>query len=121
MNESVLDIPQNNLDSSMWIQNNGKYIPSDEAKEKINSVIKWLMEKTAVNSFKLHITGSITSNQYSKDSDIDLHFISDLVSEENVDEINKKLREMFENDFKQNYDYMIGSHPIEIYFQVNEF
>ena len=121
MNESILDIPQNNLDSSMWTQDNGTYVPSNVAKEKIELVIKWLMEKTSINSFKIHITGSITSNQYSEDSDIDLHFISDIISEENVDEFNKKIRKMFEEDFKKNYDYMIGSHPIEIYFQVNEF
>ena len=95
MNESVLDIPKQKLDEAMWVLNNGNYTPTPEATEKINSVIEWVMIKTGINSFKVHITGSITSNQYSDDSDIDLHFISETFTDEMVEDLNKNIRELF--------------------------
>lgn len=121
MNESVLDTPKQKLDETMWVLNNGSYTPTPEATEKINSVIEWVMIKTGINSFKVHITGSITSNQYSDDSDIDLHFISETFTDEMVEDLNKNIRELFQTEYKTVNDVNIGTHEIEIYFQINEF
>lgn len=121
MNESVLDTPKQKLDETMWVLNNGSYTPTPEATEKINNVIEWVMLKTGINSFKVHITGSITSNQYSDDSDIDLHFISETFTDEMVEDLNKNIRELFQTEYKAINDVNIGTHEIEIYFQINEF
>ena len=121
MNESILDKPKNQLDKSVWKLINGKYLPTSEATKKINNVIKWVISKTNLNSFGVHITGSITSNQYSENSDIDLHFISEAFTEENVEKLNKEIRELFISEYKLTNDSKIGTHEIEIYFQYNKY
>lgn len=121
MYESVLDKPQSELDESMWSNENGKYIPTPEAAEKINGVIKWVMEKTKMQNFKVHIIGSITSNQFSEKSDVDVHFISKAIIEEKADELNKIMKNLFKTEYATQNDTKIGTHEIEIYFQTNEF
>lgn len=77
-----------------------------------------------INSFGVNITGSITSNQYTEDSDIDLHFNSNEVKEENAEVFLKAFREKFEKGFKtknRQDAWHIGNHPIEVYFQANPF
>ena len=85
--------------------------------------MKNIIVKFELSEFGANITGSITSNQYTDDSDIDLHISTPSVNESNQDEMNKKLRTWFDEEFKkQNPDVaMIGNHPIEVYFQVNVF
>ena len=90
-----------------------------EVKDKLVAIVQDLQtaQLLPVNDLIIHVTGSITSNQYTENADIDLHFHSDslqLNSNEEVDGLNKKLRASYKQEF-------IGKHPIEIYYQDNKF
>jgi hypothetical protein len=119
--ESILDKPQKQLNPSVWNVVNEQYTLTDEAKSKIENVINWVKENTQLNEIGLNITGSITSNQYSTDSDVDLHFNSPELTEESAKEINKELKDKFISEFGPSENGYIGSHKIEIYFQYNIF
>ena len=73
-NESVLDHPREDLDPAVWSRSGSSYELTPDAEEKINQVSQWVMEKSGLSEFTLHIAGSITSNQFSDKSDVDLHF-----------------------------------------------
>lgn len=124
-NESILDKPQVSLDPIVWNSNgdDGAFILTQEAESKINEILKNIIVKFELQEFGANITGSTTSNQYTEDSDIDLHISTPSVNETNQDEMNRKLRSWFDEEFKkQNPDVtIIGKHPVEVYFQVNVF
>lgn len=121
-NESVLDNPKQDLDSSVWIKSEtGDYVLTEEANSKIENIVSWVLNILKINNLNLNITGSITSNQYSEKSDVDLHFNSPSFSEEKIDNLNRVMRELFEDEYKQNNDTKIGTHEIEIYFQINPY
>lgn len=119
-NESVLDTPRNDLDPTVWKKENGVYNLTEEASCKIMSIASWVMVKTGINNFSLHIAGSITSNQYSDKSDIDLHFCISNLDEITVDELNKEIRKDFDDEIVDDLKY-IGTHKVELYFQINPF
>lgn len=82
------------------------------------------MKSCNIQNCSVNMTGSITSNSYSDDSDIDLHFNSPLVKKADAEEVNKRLRDAFEVEFKAAVspdDAQVGGHPIEVYFQANPF
>lgn len=125
MNESVLDYPKEDLDKNVWTKNErGEYVLTPDAEEKISNVVRFMTDGDGVhlNSFGVRITGSITSNQYSDTSDVDVHFSSDEISETDAEEFNKVFRKRFDDVFKKIYPkrfYTIGTHQIEVFFQAN--
>lgn len=122
-NESVLDQPKEEMDKTVWNKVEDGYVLTDEAKDKINKLILWAVDKLGVSNYKANIIGSITSNSYSPDSDIDVHISSSEIPEEQSDAVNKELKSEFEKVYKtQNKDdSSIGSHPLEVYFQTNPY
>lgn len=72
----------------------------------------------------IHITGSITSNLYTKNADIDMHFVEadDVKIKESAEQTTVRLRSAFEQlSAKGIISKTIGSHPVELYFQKNKF
>jgi hypothetical protein len=69
-------------------------------------------------SSKIRIVGSITSNQYTEETDIDVHIVPKSVKDWN-DKSSKKLKKWFDENRDKIHGY-IGSHPIEVYIQVHE-
>lgn len=122
MKESVIDFPKDCLCPEVWekvMDEEGasevwRMIP--EVKEKLFIIATTLCPDATV----IHVTGSITSNQYTKNADIDLHFKADNMkfnSNDEVDDYNKKLRRRYEKAGRQ----YVGEHPIEVYYQESEF
>ena len=121
--ESVLDQPQNDLCKEVWRKDkDGNYSLKPEACQKISNIVNWIIEKFDLDNPSVNITGSITSNSYSKDSDIDVHIYSPVIPQDKADNYNKQLRVAYEETFKDSFSETdkIGSHPIEVYFQVNQ-
>lgn len=76
----------------------------------------------------VYIIGSICSNSYSEDSDIDIDFCSlDAVEDSNDQEVIKDFGWEFKKSFIEEYanknpeDVKVGSHPFEVYFEPNPF
>ena len=122
--ESILDKPREGLDPVVWKDaGDGKFVLTDEAQSKIQTLLDWVGGTFGLKDMSARITGSITSNQYSDDSDIDVHISFDGLTNDNSDEMNKALRAEFEENFKDLHtdSIRIGSHPLEVYFQANPF
>ena len=125
MQESVIDFPKAGLCPEIWekvVDDTGlgdMWKMRQEVKDKLVAIVQDLQtaQLLPINDLVIHVTGSITSNQYTENADIDLHFHSDslqLNSNEEVDKLNKDLRASYKQEF-------IGKHPIEIYYQDNKF
>ena len=124
MDESVIDFPKETLCKDIW----EKVVSQDGINEvwQLKSEVRELIQQvynrlaTAIQQVKLdivHITGSITSNSFTENADVDIHF---LTSETEVDEIlaeeiNKELRILYSEKV------FINKHPIEVYFQPNKY
>ena len=83
------------------------------------------MQSVGISNYKINITGSITSNSYTKNADIDVHFNSgseSKMSDENADALNKRLRKAFQTLKSFDNDLCtVGTHPFEVYWQNNVF
>jgi len=83
MTESVIDFPKDGLCPEIW----DEVIDSDgvnevwhlrpEVRAKIQEVFEHIVEATRQRFNILHITGSITSNSYTENADIDVHLLTD--------------------------------------------
>lgn len=65
----------------------------------------------------VNVVGSICSNQYTEDADIDIHIHVDL-SQETAEKLNNMRKLEQDQIFKDDYLF-IGLHPLEFYFQPN--
>lgn len=122
--ESVLDLPKESLDPTVWTKNeSGEFHLTDDAQMKIQLAVDWLVDKYNVSIDFIHIIGSIASNTYSDESDIDVHIVSKRLYKDKEAEFNSLMKK----DYKDNYvqlhqdDALIGTHQIELYVQYNEF
>lgn len=125
LNESMVDYPRERLDQSMWVSHSGTYKLRDDSKDKIISTLRLyteldlinLADKTKSGEPEIHITGSICTNQYVDDTDIDVHIVvspdSDVFGDEGIQD---QVKDWFAEDGNRQY---IGSHPIEVYLQFN--
>jgi len=77
----------------------------------MQEVFEKIVEATHQHFNIVHITGSITSNSYTENADIDMHLLSDQydVDEARAEEINKMIKAAYKKAF-------IGKHPIEVYY-----
>lgn len=136
MTESAIDMPKPTLCPDVWEQvmdaTGAKQVweLTAEARLKLEKLAKFLMEQMAISSYLVHVVGSITSNQYSSSSDIDVHFllkskdgVALQLSRDKADAYTQALRTVFDECFKRQHssDCMIGTHPIEVYFQGNAY
>lgn len=121
--ESVLDSPREGLDPVVWSPDeDGSYVLSREAGEKIRTIIEWIVREFGISEYNANVTGSITSNQWKEDSDIDVHVNSPEITEESQEGMNRDLRERFARFSEDNPDAVrIGEHPLEVYFQWNPY
>jgi predicted nucleotidyltransferase len=122
--ESILDAPKEGLDPDVWkSDDSGAYVLTDDAKGKIGALVEYVSSRFGLKSPSVRITGSITSNQYGPESDIDVHISFEGLTEENSDDLNKVLRADFDENFKDLHTdcAMIAQHPLEVYFQANPY
>lgn len=128
--ESILDAPKDGLDPFVWQQSlsSEKPILSEEAYSKISNIIQWAQQQYNFKDLSVYIIGSICSNSYSKDSDIDIDFCAkDATEDDNDEDVVKEFGWAFKKNFIDNYakehpeDAKIGAHPIEVYFNPNPF
>ena len=128
--ESILDDPKPSLDPNVWQEqpNDGKPILTPEAVKKLDLVVNWVQKKYKFNNLSVFIIGSICSNSWSENSDIDIDFCAvGATKDDNDEDAVKEFGWAFKKDFIENYmekfpdDAKIGSHPFEVYFNPNPF
>lgn len=118
MTESSIDFPREDLDSTVWNKDGNTYKIKSEVQANILTFIKRYEDIDLIDAAEeIHIVGSIGSNQYQDDADIDVHIVPK--SSEGWDEQSvKTLRKWFDSH-RDEYDGYINKHPIEVYIQTN--
>lgn len=123
INDSRIDFPKDGLSDLIWDKNNSTYILKEEIRNIILKAINEIKNnKEFANIIKCsRIVGSICSNQYTLESDIDVHFlIKKIPINIHIDELNNEL-----NEYCRQNKYLdklaIDTHPINFYFQPNEY
>jgi len=123
--ESVLDAPKDEMDPAVWRDpDSGRPSLSDGAARTIAGIRKWARDDGWIGpAAGAHVTGSIASNQYSEESDVDVHFYGDVdFGGEDPADYNARFRKAFAGFAAENPEYSeIGGHPVEVYAQPNEF
>lgn len=123
--ESIIDQPQEDLALSIWKNTENGYILTENAEQIISKIIDWAINQYGLpKDVGIHIIGSIASNQYSDDSDIDLHFYKDGfdLNGQTSEDFNINFRKEFSEFIKNNPELAkIDKYPIEVYFQENKF
>lgn len=120
--ESLLDTPKETLDTSIWNIDANPPTLTIEAENKIADIVQWVTSRHNIPNLSVFIIGSITSNQYTENSDIDIDFCSDFMNGKSEDEI-KDFGWSMKSDFIDNYpeEQTLAGHPLEIFFQPNQF
>ena len=128
--ESILDAPKESLDPAVWQEqsNGSKPTLTPEALKKLSLAVDWVQDKYKFNNLSVFIIGSICSNSWSENSDIDIDFCATGATKDDSDEdAVKEFGWAFKKDFIENYiekfpaDSKIGTHPFEVYFNPNPF
>ena len=127
LEESSIDFPQKELDFKVWKKVDNTYIIRPKIKRQILNLLFKYPEEDLVDMAKvkdglkvIHVIGSICTNQYLDDSDIDVHVIVSQDSKYFGDED-------FQNDvikwYAANADELkayVDEHKFEVYLQYNE-
>lgn len=128
--ESILDEPKESLDPAVWQEqpNGSKPVLTPEALNKLSLAVSWVQDKYKFNNLSVFIIGSICSNSWSENSDIDIDFCATgATKDDNDEDAIKEFGWAFKKDFIKNYiekfpeDSKIGTHPFEVYFNPNPF
>ena len=121
--ESSIDYPvSEGLCPAIWDEvEQGKFMVKPDIKQKALELVDKFLAKYHVEAKGVNIVGSICSNQYTDDGDVDIHIQVDY-----PDEVTEKLnnfRKMTQDQLLQGEDIMVGdgqkTHPLEFYFQSN--
>lgn len=119
--ESILNFPKDDLCPEIWKKTGDSYSLTPDAEKAISKLVNYFIKTFKIPNCIVNITGSITSNLYDDDSDIDVHFHTDTFREDLLDDFNRIFRKEFADNYAKNNSIMIGNHPLEIYFQGNIF
>ena len=128
IHESILDDPRSTLCPEVW---NLSYNPPkllENAQQKVSRIVDWAQDRWHFNNLSVYIIGSICSNSYTEESDIDIDLCAPGMAEDDNDaESVKDFGWEFKKSFIEEYatanpgDAEIGSHPVEVYFNPNPF
>lgn len=120
--ESSIDFPKSNgLCPEIWDEvEEGKFKLKEDIKQFALECVDKLLARYHVEAKGVNVVGSICSNQYTEDSDVDVHIQVDL-----PDDVTEKLNNLRKKETDRifaNVDLMVGdskTHPLEFYFQSN--
>ena len=121
--ESSIDYPvSEGLCPEIWDTSvDGKFKIKPEIKQRALELVDKLLAKYHVEAKGVNVVGSICSNQYTDDGDVDIHIQVDLPEDvaEKLNNLRKKTQEQVLGDES---NLMVGdskTHPLEFYFQHN--
>jgi len=127
LEESSIDFPQKDLDFKVWKKVGDNYVIKSKVKRQILNLLSKYPEEDLVDMAKvknglkvIHVIGSICTNQYLDDSDIDVHVIVSQDSKYFGDEdFQKDVIKWYAANADELKAY-VGEHKFEVYMQYNE-
>lgn len=117
--ESMIDFAQDDLDPVVWAKDKlGRYSLQPDAERRILDVLaQYPDEDLRALAAELRIVGSIATNQWLDDTDIDVHLVPKNAAQWGEEDV-KKVKLWFD-DNRDQLDGYVGEHPIEVYVQTN--
>ena len=117
VSESLIDFARPGLSPHVWTNAGGGYRLSKLAGQKILSILEQCPVNLLDIAAEIYIVGSITTNLYTDDTDVDLHITPknpERWSEDDVDDVR-----IWSEQNRDSIGGFIGTHPLEIYVQTN--
>lgn len=110
--ESTVDFSRGELCPEIWEKTGDSYNIRKDVEDKIYEILSQYSGYYDLRDMakEIHVVGSIGTNLYADDADLDVHLI---MKEEMPEEERNKIYKFFEN---KNF---IGSHPVNVYIQSN--
>lgn len=120
--ESSIDYPRQGLCPDVWKKVNGEWMLKDNVKKKIKDLLATFEYPFKLSKIikNIRIVGSMASNRYDDNADIDVHLTVD-VTKLPKDKSPEEWQKFVISWFKNNPDGFVENHPIEIYIQYNLF
>lgn len=118
LSESSIDFPHEKQSEDVW--DNGML--REDVKELILEAIKSYPEYDLIDLARdIYIIGSITSNTYGEDSDLDIHIIPKIEQVPNEDniEFTKKVMKWYKAN-RDSKNWYAGTHPFEVFVEFDE-
>ena len=116
--ESTIDYPvSEGLCPEVWDRIDNGYVIKEDIKQKVTELVDKLLARYHIEAKGVNVVGSICSNQYTDDADIDIHILVGLPLE--TSEKLNNLRKLESDKIFQDDYLFIGLHPLEFYFQPN--
>ena len=123
LNESSIDFPHEKPSEDVWFfKDNEDYVLRKDVKNKIFRALRAYPYYNLIElSRDIYIIGSITSNIYDDESDIDIHIIPNVDQIEGEDnlEFTKKVMKWYKDNRDEN-NWYAGIHPFEVYVEFDE-
>ena len=122
--ESSVDFPSEDLPLDIWEKTDEGYILKPELKQKILDALDEYPDLNLLDlADKIHIVGSIGTNLYDEDADIDIHVTPDLSklptdNTEELEQLQRDVMDWFKNE-RDVKDWYVNKHPFEVYLQLN--
>ena len=118
--ESIVDYPREGLDRSVWSASKGDTarLKGDIRKKILKVLSKYKKVNLKDIADEIRVVGSICTNQYNDDADIDVHIVPDfnkLPKDISREDLQSDIFKFFRDEVVE----YVGKHPIEIYLQLN--
>ena len=118
MMESSIDFPKTDLPKDIWDKDGESYVLKPDVKDKILQALATYPKLQLVEwADEIRLVGSITSNQYEKGADIDVHLVGDASNSPGGMSAEELKGDVYR--FFKKADYPIGDFHIEVYTQTN--
>lgn len=124
LQESTASFPSEDLPLDIWDKTEDSYILKPELKETILDALSQYPDLDLVNSAQnIRIVGSIGTNLYDEDADIDVHIepkqnVLEGKSEEELEELQRSVMSWFKEKREENGWY-VNQHPLEVFFTLS--
>lgn len=124
LQESTASFPSEDLPLDIWDHVEDSYKIKPELKESILDALSQYPDFDLVDSAQsIKIVGSIGTNLYDEDADIDIHVEpkKEAIQGKSQDELEQMQRDImnwFKNERKEK-GWFVASHPYEVYWQLN--
>lgn len=119
LTESMIDFAREDLDPVVWNKDKlGRYSLQPGAERRIFDVLaSYPNQDLRSVATELRIVGSMATNQWVEDTDIDVHLVPKDPAQWSEDDVDA-VKDWFDENRDQ-VDGYIGDHPIEVYVQTN--
>lgn len=120
--ESSIDFPRKSLSPEVWSDpESEKPVMRESVKKQIMKVLEKYPEFNLLDvAHEVHVVGSICTNQYADDADVDTHIVPDinkLPKERAPENWVKDIFKWYKDNRTE--EFYVGEHPIEVYLQLN--